>query len=259
MDEAGVVHQQVPDELYDHVLWLSVNPAVAAGRGQGLPFLEEEWHRLGPEAFGREHLGIWAPEEGSLDAGPIERRRWDELVDGESMATDESLTLGLDASVGRGSACFVVAGKRSDGLRHGAIRYWLPRGELGRLVDVGVTLAAGHGVAVHVPPKSPALAWRSGLENAGVEVVEVSGSALLEAQQVIEQAVAEGTFRHRGQPEMGAAVMGLAARQSGDSSPWSRRSSAVDVSPLFALAAAVAGGVSGDGRSVYEDSPLMVV
>jgi len=76
---------------------------------------------------------------------------------------------------------------------------------------------------------------------AGVEVDEIKPAAFIEAQQAIEQAVAEGTLRHRGQPEMNAAVKGLAARVAGDSSPWSRRSSGANVAPLFAAAAAVAG------------------
>ncbi|HON76254.1 MAG TPA: hypothetical protein PLQ23_14005, partial [Dermatophilaceae bacterium] len=79
--------------------------------------------------------------------------------------------------------------------------------------------------------------------------------------QVVEQAVDDGTFRHRGQPEMTKAVEGLAARVSGDRSPWSRRSSSSNVSPLFALAAAVAGSLNGavSTRSAYEDHDLMFV
>jgi phage terminase large subunit-like protein len=95
-------------------------------------------------------------------------------------------------------------------------------------------------VALHVPPRSPALAWRDDLTAAGVTVVEVKQAAFIEAQQALEQAVAEGTLRHRGQPEMNTAVKGLAARVAGDSSPWSRRSSGANVAPLFAAAAAVA-------------------
>lgn len=78
---------------------------------------------------------------------------------------------------------------------------------------------------------------------AGVDVREVKASEFIEAQQLIEQAVADGTVRHRGQPEMVKAVEGLAARVAGDTSPWSRRSSAANVAPLFALAAAAAGGL----------------
>lgn len=62
------------------------------------------------------------------------------------------------------------------------------------------------------------------------------------AQAAIEQDISDGTIRHRGQLELVHAVDGLAARASGDVSPWSRRSSSSDISPLMAAAAARAGG-----------------
>ena len=255
MDPAtGVVVQSVPDDLSDESLWVSVNPAVAAGRGQGLAFLREEWHRLGPEAFGQEHLGIWAPEPGAACNGPLNVGRWSDLTDGESMATDATVSLGMDAPLDRRSVCFSVAGRRSDGLRHGAIRYWVPQQDLGRVVEVAKMLADGHKVPIFLPPRSPALAWRDDLMRAGVDVREVKLGEFVEAQQAIEQAVAEGTIRHRGQPEMTKAVDGLAARVSGDASPWSRRSSSANVAPLFALAAAVAGGAGEEAAYDVLDS-----
>lgn len=240
--ETGVVSQSVPDNLADEDLWISVNPAVAAGRGQGIEFLREEWHNLGADAFAQEHLGVWAPEPGAAGNGPISSARWLELTDGDSMATDESLSLGMDAPLDRRSVCFSVAGRRTDGMRHGAIRYWVPQHDLGRVVEIAKALADGHKVPIFLPPKSPALAWRDDLERAGVDVREVKVAEFVEAQQAIEQAVADGTFRHRGQPEMIKAVEGLAARVAGDTAPWSRRSSSSNAAPLFGLAAAVAGG-----------------
>lgn len=261
MDASGVVRQEVPANLADEALWTSVNPAVAAGRGQGLPYLRQEWSRLGPQLFAQEHLCVWAPEPDAADSRPISLARWGEtLVDGESMATDESLTLGLDAPFGRRSACFSVAGRRSDGLRHAAIRYWVSPSDLPRLVELATTLTTGHGgIPLYLPPKSPALAWREDLEKVGVEVVEVKAADFYEAQQTIEQAVAEGTLRHRGQPEMTRAVEGLAARVAGDTSPWSRRSSSSNVAPLFGLAAAVAGGGDSTTSSYADGHGLMWV
>ena len=73
-------------------------------------------------------------------------------------------------------------------------------------------------------------------------------AAFHEAQQMIEQAVADGLLRHRGQPEMNAAVKGLAARVAGDTAPWSRRSSVANVAPLFAAAAAAAMSEAADAK-----------
>lgn len=199
------------------------------------------------------------PEDADSHDGPIAPARWAQLTDGQSMATEESLSLGLDAPLDRRSACFTVTGRRSDGLRHGAIRHWVPQHDLGKLVETAKALSDGHHKPIFIPPKSPALAWRDDLVRAGVDVREVKSADFLEAQQTIEQAVSDGTFRHRGQPEMVHAVEGLAARVSGDTSPWSRRSSSVNVAPLFALAAAVAGSSDTSGRSSYSDHSLIIL
>lgn len=196
------------------------------------------------ESWMREGLGVWDADD--LQEGPISVARFGALTDGTSLATDESLTLGLDAPLDRKSACFSVYGRRADNLRHVSIRHWLAPHQLGELVATAKALCDGHKVKLNIPPKSPALAWRDDLVAAGVEVVEVKPAAFAEAQQVIEQAVAEGSLRHRGQPAMNTAVAGLAARVAGDQSPWSRRSSSSNVAPLFAAAAAVAGAASED-------------
>jgi hypothetical protein len=53
----------------DRGLWRSANPVVAAGRGGGMEFLEEQFRRLGPEGFAREHLCVWDPMPSSEQAG----------------------------------------------------------------------------------------------------------------------------------------------------------------------------------------------
>ena len=227
------------DDITDRENWYRVNPSM------GLLISEEYVHQteyltLGPEDFAAERLGV-AKGGANAHDGPISLSRWvNDLTDGESLATDESLTLALDAPIDRRSACFSVHGRRADNLRHVAIRYYLDGHRISEVVPIAKMLCDGHKVPLHVPPKSPALAWRDDLAKAGVDVVEVKPGDFAVAQQTIEQAVADGTIRHRGQPEMNAAVGGLAARVAGDSSPWSRRSSSVNVAPLFAAAAACA-------------------
>lgn len=234
-----------PDaDLIDRDNWYRVNPSLGLLISEDYVH-ETEFLTLGPEDFAAERLGV-AKGGGNAADGPISPERWEMLTDGESMATDDTLVLALDAPIDRRSACFSVYGRRSDNLRHVAIRHWLAGHQLGELVATAVALTTGHGVSLHLPPKSPALAWRDDLVKAGVDVIEVKPAAFIEAQQAIEQAVAEGSLRHRGQPEMNVAVKGLAARVAGDASPWSRRSSGANTAPIFAAAAAVAGAASGD-------------
>lgn len=230
------------DDVTDRDNWYRVNPSL------GLLISEDyiqttEFLTLSPEDFAAERLGVAKGGANAAD-GPISPERWEMLTDGESMASDDTLVLGLSAPIDRRSACFSVYGRRPDNLRHVAIRYWLATHQLGDLVATAKELCDGHKVSLHIPPKDPALAWRDDLVAAGVDVVEVKSAAFLEAQQALEQSVAEGSLRHRGQPEMNQAVRGLAARVAGDTSPWSRRSSGANVAPLFAAAAALAGSAT---------------
>ena len=221
----------------DQAQWAKANPSFPH-RTPLRSLLRLRKNLPGVDSWAREALGVWDADEQA--EGPISPARWAALTDGESMATDESLTLALDAPMDRKSACFAVYGKRADGLRHVAIRYWLASHQLGELVATAKMLCDGHKVSLHMPPNSPARAWKDDLAAAGVEVIEVKPAAFTEAQAMIEQAVVEGTIRHRGQPEMNGAVKGLAARISGDTEPWSRRTSGTNVAPLFAAAAAAA-------------------
>lgn len=229
----------------DQAQWAKANPSFPH-RTPLRSLLRLRKNLPGVDSWMREALGVWDADE--VQEGPISLARWHQLADGTSMATDETLTLALDAPMDRKSACFVVAGRRADNLRHIAIRHWVPAHKLGELVMTAKILCDGHKTDLLLPPRSPALAWRDDLEAAGCTVTEVKPAAFAEAQQVIEQAVADGSVRHRGQPEMTAAVQGLAARQSGDSSPWSRRSSSSNVAPLFAAAAAMCSQPGGPGQ-----------
>jgi len=228
------------DDITDRENWYRVNPSLGLLISEDF-IHETEYLVLTAEDFAAERLGV---AKGGVDGGdhPIALERWGQLVDGQSMSSDESLTLALDAPIDRRTACFTVAGRRSDGLRHVAIRYWVPPHRITEVPTIARRLCDGHNVELNIPPKSPALAWRADLIAAGVVVNEIKPGPFVEAQQTIEQAITEGSLRHRGQPEMTAAVGGLASRVAGDSSPWSRRSSGSNVAPLFAAAAAVAAG-----------------
>jgi len=89
LDESGKVKQEAPD-IEDREVWRTVNPAIHAGRGQGMAFLEEELWRLGPVAFGQEHLGIWAPEPGESGGGPIDLKRWSSKIEDGGLVDKDS-------------------------------------------------------------------------------------------------------------------------------------------------------------------------
>jgi hypothetical protein len=132
-----------------------------------------------------------------------------------------------------------VAGKRADGLLHIETRFDVPPHMMTDLVAMAKRYSDGHGTPLILPPNSPAKAWRAELEAAGVPLDELTPAEYAEACGAMQAKVVEGTIRHRGQPEMDAAVGGLATRSAGDVDTWSRRSSRVNIAPFVAATCAL--------------------
>ena len=205
--------------------------------------LDPEWVRsverptMSPEAFAIERLGV-VFDTGAA-AGPIDPSRWALLADKDSMATDDTIRLCLDAPPELTSATFSIAGVRADGLLHGSVRHHVQASKLTELVATAKKLCDGHGVDLILPPNSPARAWKPDMLAAGVPLDEMTGPEYAEACGNIRVKVAEGGIRHRGQPDLSAAIDGLAVHRSGDLEVWARRSSKSNIAPFVALTCAL--------------------
>jgi hypothetical protein len=243
--ENGVVVQE-PVDTADRKLWMASNPAVIAGRGQGMVFLEEQFRRLGPASFAREHLGVWDPPPLQDDQRWIDLARWLELkVEGLEPPDNDTVRLALDAPPDRRTATFSVAGVLDDGLLYVGVREHLPSGGKNmqslkdRVVAQALYYSEGHKTPVILPPNSPARAWKADLVAAGVSLDEMTPAEYAEACGRITDAVNDGTLRHRGQPDLFVAIDGLAARTSGDVEVWSRRNSSSNIAPFVAATCAL--------------------
>lgn len=241
MDADGKVTQAYPD-VDDREIWKAVNPAVHAGRGQGMPFLEEEFWRLGAARFAEEHLCVWAPEPDAA-SGPIDPQTWSDLTDANVTADDfapGTIRLALDAPPDRRTASFSIAGKLDNGLLYVERREHLPPERMRDLVARAKELCAGHDTSLIIPSNSPALlAWRAELEAAGVDLDVMTPADTAAAFGNVLVAINEGTLRHRGQPEMTNAVTGLAVKKSGDVDVPARRNSATNIAPFIAAMCAL--------------------
>jgi hypothetical protein len=98
----------------------------------------------------------------------------------------------------------------------------------------------------------PAASLIAPLEEAGVRVETVTVGEHGQAVGRLVDMVAERTLRHLGTEELAAAVRGAKPRPLGDAFAWSRKNSAVDISPLVAatLALGAAAGVGDRGEIV---------
>ena len=250
-DGNGLVVSE-PVDVDDRDLWLAANPAVQAGRGQGMAFLEEQRRRLDPRSFAREHLGVWDPEPQEHGVEVIPHAAWQRCAD-VGAQRGETVAYAIDAAPDGTSASIAA----SDGLvavvlENGPSTSWVA-GKMAAL------LFARPGV-VFLDQRSPAGALLVDLKDAGVAVEDVSPQQHAQACGGLLAAVThegpERRFIHTDQPHLNAAVTGATRRAYGDAWAWSRRSSRVDISPLVAVTLARWGALT---KSASYEGPLVAV
>ncbi len=182
-----------------------------------------------PLTYARERLG-WDddPEETVSDLS---------LATWQALATDAAptgaVTFGVDVAPGHARASVYVFGAGIQPVgelvdnRPGSA--WLPA----RLAQLVTDHRAA---AVAYDPAGPIGSMVADLE--GLPLVPVEGRDGVRACGAFVRAVSQGLFAHRGESELDAAVMGARTRRAGDGARWSRRDSAVDISPLVAASCA---------------------
>jgi phage terminase large subunit-like protein len=221
--------------LDDHEAWAQANPALGIRIDE--EFICSEREALPDYEFSRERLGYWPSTElNRVISGEV----WAKLVDGMSQVTDP-VVFALAATPERSRGSIGVGGARSDGLLHGEVienregtQWMLPR---------MIELNGSHKPrAVVLDPASAAGSLIPGLQEAGIEPVLVTGRVRAQACGAFYDAVVEtGTFRHRGQAPLNAALAGAKKKDMGDAWVFDRKASAVDVSPLDAVVLALHG------------------
>lgn len=181
--------------------------------------------------FSRAFLNRWVA---SMGEPIVDIETWASLAEPDA-AKPVTVILGCDIAPGSKSGAIAAAGVR-DGcicvsvLEYGPGSDWIaPR--LAQLKDE-------LGAEVLADRKSCAAIW-SELEDLGV--VEIDSTGATESTAYFLDIVGRRRLRHRGERELTVALDGAALRPLGDGSTWSRRRSAVDITPLTAVSAAVFG------------------
>lgn len=220
-------------DVTDREAWYASNP------GLGVRIAEEyvadmELAVLPHDAFAVERLGV-VVEEG---VGSSELPGWTECLDAGSVRSGAPV-FAVDVAPDLSWTSIGVAARRADGLVHLELVEHLSG--TGSAVDVLGRIFDKHRVPVLVDPRSPAGGLIADLVRSGVGVVEVSTLDSVKACASLQQAVANGVVRHRGDGPLDAAVVNAAVRSSGDGWIWARRRSSVDISPLVAVTLAHSG------------------
>ena len=197
--------------------------------------IAEEQELLTPEAFRVERLGIVDLDSETHRVIPVDA--WAGCLDARHHPRERT-SYALDVSPeGRSCAIATSDGTHLEVVKHEPGTAWVVAACVAKrdLFDVIVLDPAGPAVQLVAP-----------LEAAGLTVRKVSTEEAKAGCAQFLSAVADGTVRHIGQPELDRAVANADRREVGDGGwLWSRLRSSVDISPLVAVTLARwAAGVS---------------
>ena len=227
-----------PPEVEDRDAWRRANPAL----GVRIPEseLEEELHTLGPALFAREHLCVWDPYPGD-EGGFLPFEQWQDLVV-EAPKSMTSVSYGLAVGPDGASAFFASAGRLPTGRLYVDIIHD-PRAGTDWVVDHAVDLFRRKKVPIRVNPSAPEGAFVRPLEEAGVEVVQVSARDYQQACGEVLDAIKNGTIHHLDQPFFDRAVRAVQRRDVGKEGAWvwAEPVSGVDITTVKAATLALTG------------------
>lgn len=218
--------------LDDETLWPLANHALGHNRIT-YEFVRSERRTLPPREFGRERLG-WH-EELLGTSGVIPERLWLSRTDVDS-THGEWVGLAVDASLDLRSAAIGATGMRPDGKRHWQVLRH--DAGVGWVIPHLTYLRGDEGLKfgpVGLDPSSPVGALKQNLLDAGFEVEEITGRALVQAWGAFKQAVDDDDGRHLGQLTLGQAIRDARNAPSGDVERFSRKKSSGDICPLVAV------------------------
>lgn len=221
-----------------------VDPEVLKRANPGCPqrisleFLLDEARTLDPASFATEHLcqGDWPDLDGAASS-VVDLDKWAGLRDPDSQPVPP-VCVGFDVSPDRRRASVAIAGRRLDGTLHveivdsaEGVGWLVPR--LKQLTDDHDP----HAVSCDV---SQALIAEQVRDEIATPVEMIDRAELARACAAFIDVVEQSEVRHLGDPVLLDAIRGATTvNVGGDGWAFSRRSSRVDISPLYAAVIAL--------------------
>jgi phage terminase large subunit-like protein len=241
----------------DPALWAQANPAFGTRISESQ--IESERQAMDPVSFAVERLGVgrWAKADGL--PGAIDLENWKACEDPAPDARDRDVVFGFDIAPDRRSAAIAAAWLGDDGLPRLDVIQTFPQGDgagpLAGLTERLRDLTSNHHERV-MADSAPAGPLLDELQRLGVHCDLIpSAGELARACATFLDHVEARSLRYRWTEPLDLAVQNAATRPLGDSGfAWSRKSSAVDISPLVAATVALFGLLE---FGVGERGPLM--
>lgn len=223
---------------------MAVDPEIMQRANPGCPkrisleFLLDEARTLDPASFWTEHGGVgdWPDLDGAV-SGIVDLDKWAGLRDPESQPVPP-VVVGFDVSPDRRRATIAIAGRRLDGALH--VELVENGAGVGWLVPRVKGLIEGHYPAAIVCDAAQELLADQIYDAGGMRCELLDRGELAQACSVFIDAVEDGEVRHLGDPLLLDAIRGAkTANSGGDAWVFSRRSSRIDISPLYAAVIAL--------------------
>lgn len=228
----------VPEEaLTDPEAWAQANPAF--GTRILAESVEAEQRSMAARSFTVERLNVGDWPDTDTSQHVIDMLLWAGLADFDS-EPDGPVCFAFDVAPDRSRASVAVAGKRSDGLGHIEVVERAPG--TGWVAKRLAELVGKHEcLAPRCDGRGPAASLLPDLERLEIKVETVDASEMAQACGRFFDMAEQRDLRHLGTTELTNALKGAAQRPLGDAWAWSRKNSAVDISPLVAATLALWG------------------
>lgn len=238
--------------LDNRKLWKTANPAYARRISEDM--LAKFRRAMPPLEFAREFLGWWDLPAAELQGIPL--TEWSACRTTKGEITGD-VVFSVDIALDRSKTSIGIAGPRKDD-PHGRVQIETPKISSGtewvtpylvekcRRWDAPVALDAGGPAASLIPA----------LEEAGLTVIALPRSEVVQACGHMVDAVKAGLIAHLGDAALETAVTAARLR-AGEAYVFTRRGG--DISPLYAVTLAAWVVFSQQLRSVYEDRGLVVL
>lgn len=219
-----------PETAADPEVWARANP------GLGIRITTEhvarEQRSMDHRTFCVERLGVgdWPSTTEAIRL--ISSERWSSLKDPESQPHGP-VCFAYDVRPDRSTAAILAVGRRPDGKIHAEVVDH--RRGVGWLVPrLAELLPERDNVGSACDASGPAGAMLTPLAALGIYPMTASAREYAQACGAFYDIVENDGLRHRGEHGLSNAVKGAKTRSLGDAWAWSRRNSAVDISPLVA-------------------------
>jgi hypothetical protein len=215
----------------DPAVWAAAHPT--AGVAFPLSVLEGLWgRRTDDAAFERAYLNVWPRPSEALVAAGLDLALWQAAA--KPNLAPVVTALALDVAADRSSASLAVAGPHADAPGRVAVEVI----ETCRVHELAAAVKRARAAYRGVPVVADSLVAASvvaELRRARVTVDPIGAGDHARACGTFVDRLTAGTLTHRAQAVLDDAIAGAARRPLGDAWLWSRRHSAVDISPLVAV------------------------